>query len=178
MLNEVKAIFKNDPSARWLEFILYPGLHAIIIHKYVARQLYNIKLKFLARLISQISRFLTWIEIHPWAQIWKWLFIDHGMWVVIWQTVEIWNDCVIYHWVTLWWNWKTAWKRHPTVWNNVTIWANSTLLWAINIGDNVKIWAETVVIDVHIPDNCTVVWAPWRIVRLNWERVDKKLEKN
>lgn len=177
MINEIKAIYRNDPAARWLEIILYQWLHAIVIHKYISHPLYKLKLKFFARLFSQIARFLTWIEIHPWATIWKWLFIDHGMWTVIWETAEIWDNCVLFHNVTLWWTWNHVWKRHPTIWNDVLIWANATILWPCIIWNNIKIWAETFIINSILPDNSTVVWAPWKIVKLNSEKVDIKPEK-
>lgn len=121
MINEIKAIYRNDPAARGFEPILYPWLHAIIIHKYINHPLYKLKLRFLARLISQIIRFLTWIEIHPWATIWKGLFIDHWMGTVIGETVIIWGNCTLFHNVTLWWTGHHTWKRHPTLWNNVLV---------------------------------------------------------
>ena len=176
MMREIKAIFKNDPAARGLEFILYPGLHAILMHKYIMHPLYRIKLKFLARLFSQITRFYTGIEIHPGAQIGRGLFIDHGMGVVIGATAEIGDDCVFFHGITLGGTGKHTGKRHPTVGNNVLIGANATILGPVKIGNNVNIGAETVVIDHDIPPNCTVVGAPGKIVRLNGQRVNMPLE--
>lgn len=173
MYREIQNIFKNDPSARGLEFLLYPWFHAVLTHRYIAHPLYRWKLKFLARLFSQVSRFLTGIEIHPWAKIWKWLFIDHGMWVVIWETAEIGDDCVIFHWVTLWGTGKDVWKRHPTIGNNVLIWAWVSLLWPMKVWDNSQIWAAAIVVWKDIPPNCTVVWNPGKIVRLDGKKVEK-----
>jgi serine O-acetyltransferase len=178
MLNDIKAIFKNDPAARGLEPILYPGLHAIIIHRYISHPIYKIKLKFLARLISQITRFLTGLEIHPGAKIGNGFFCDHGMCVVIGETAEIGKNCVMFHGVTLGGTGKHKGKRHPTLGDNVMIGAHSTILGPIKIGNNVKIGAETVIINCDVPDNCTVVGAPGRIVKQNSQKVNKSLNKN
>jgi len=177
MFEDIRAIFKNDPAARGLEPILYPGLHAIIAHRYISHPLYSIKLRFFARLISQITRFLTGIEIHPGAKIGKGLFIDHGMGIVIGETAEIGENCVLFHGVTLGGTGKHSGKRHPTIGSNVLIGAQATLLGPINIGNNVKIGAETVIINHNVPDNCTVVGAPGRIVALNGQKINKELEK-
>ncbi len=177
MIREIKNIFKNDPSAQGIQFILYPWLYALFFHKYMSHPLYRLKLRFFARLISQTVRFFTWIEIHPWAQLGKWIFIDHGMGIVIWETSIIGDDCILYHGVTLWWTWKHWWKRHPTVGNNVLIGANSLLIWPIIVWNNVQIWAWTVVVQGQIPENSTVVGNPWKIVRLNGERVELSLKK-
>ncbi|EPG64089.1 serine O-acetyltransferase EpsC [Leptospira wolffii] len=177
MLEEIKAIRKNDPAARGLEFILYPGLHAIFLHKVVAHPLYNINLKFLARFVSQFSRFITGIEIHPGAKIGKGLFIDHGMGIVIGGTAEIGDDCVLFHGVTLGGTGNVQGKRHPTIGNNVLIGARATILGPVYVGNNVKIGAEAVVIDHDIPNNCTVVGAPGKIVRLNGKKVRKTLKR-
>jgi serine O-acetyltransferase len=115
MFEDLKAIYKNDPAARGIEPILYPGLHAIVVHRYVCHPLYKIKLKFLSRLISQIMRFFTGIEIHPGAKIGKGLFIDHGIGVVIGGTCEIGKNCVLFHGVTLGGTGKHKGKRHPTL---------------------------------------------------------------
>lgn len=175
MFNDIKAIFKNDPAARGLEPILYPGLHAIVVHRYVCHPLYNAKLNFLARLISQIMRFLTGIEIHPGAKIGKGLFIDHGMGLVIGETAKIGKNCVMYHGVTLGGTGKHKGKRHPTIGDNVLIGTKATLLGPITIGDNVKIGAETVIINKNIPNNCTVVGSPGKIVRIKGRKVNKVL---
>jgi serine O-acetyltransferase len=177
MISEIKAIFKNDPAARRLEFILYPGLHAILAHKFFCYPLYKIKFKFLSRLISQISRFITGIEIHPGAKIKKGLFIDHGMGTVIGETAEIGINCVMFHNVTLGGTGKHREKRHPTIGDNVFIGANTTILGPTIIGNNVKIGAETVIINNKIPNNCTVVGAPGKIVKIDGKRVNQKPEK-
>jgi serine O-acetyltransferase len=178
MFEDIKAIYKNDPAARGLEPILYPGLHAIIIHRYISHPLYKIKLKFIARLISQIARFFTGMEIHPGARIKKGFFCDHAMGVVIGGTAEVGENCVMFQGVTLGGTGKHAGKRHPTIGNNVLIGAHATILGPINVGNNVKIGAETVIINKNVPDNCTVVGSPGRIVRLNDKKVDIELRDN
>ena len=175
MLREIKTIYKNDPTAKGLDIIFYPGLHAIVVHRYITHPLYRLHLHFIARFISQIMRFLTGIEIHPGAKIGRGLFIDHGMGVVIGQTAEIGNDCFFFHGVTLGSDGKYEGKRHPTIGNNVFIGCQATLLGPITVGDNVKIGAETVIINHDIPSNCTVVGAPGRIVKLNGKKTDLKL---
>ncbi|EIE01975.1 serine O-acetyltransferase EpsC [Leptospira licerasiae] len=177
MIREIQAIFKNDPAARGLEFILYPGLHSILMHKYIAYPLYKIRLKFLARFVSQFSRFLTGIEIHPGAKIGSGLFIDHGMGIVIGGTAEIGDDCILFHGVTLGGTGNHQGKRHPTIGNNVLIGARATVLGPVHVGNNVKIGAEAVIIDHDIPDDCTVVGAPGKIVRLKGKKVKIPLKK-
>lgn len=176
MFSDIKAIYRNDPAARGLEVILYPGLHAILTHRFISHPLYNIKLRFLARMVSQISRVFTGIEIHPGAKIGKGLFIDHGMGIVIGETAEIGKNCILFHNVTLGGTGKHVGKRHPTLGNCVTIGTAATLLGPIKVGNNVRIGAETFVIMHDIPDNCTVVGAPGHIVKKDGKRVDLKLE--
>jgi serine O-acetyltransferase len=178
MINEIKAIYKNDPAARGLEPILYPGLHAIIFHKYLIHPLYIIKLKFIARLLSQIIRFLTGIEIHPGAKIGKGLFIDHGMGIVIGETVIMGDNCVMFQNVTLGGTGHHKGKRHPTIEDNVFIGANTTILGPCTIGANCKIGAETVIINSNVPRNATVVGAPGKIVKLDGEKVTIELKNN
>lgn len=175
MFEDIKAIKRNDPAARGLEFILYPGLHAIIVHRYIVHPLYKIKLRFLARLISQFNRFFTGIEIHPGAKIGKGLFIDHGMGIVIGETAEIGMNCIVFHKVTLGGTGKHSGKRHPTIGNDVMIGTAATLLGPITVGNNVKIGAETVIIMHDVPSNCTVVGVPGRIVKKNGQKVDIEL---
>ena len=164
----IKTIIKRDPAIRSrLEVILYPGLWAMIFHR-PAHLLYKIRLFFLARLLSQFSRFFTGIEIHPGAQIGRGVFIDHGMGVVIGETCIIGNDVLIYHGVTLGaTGGSTAAQqqeqRHPSVGNNVVIGAGATVLGAIHLGDNSKIGAGTLVLK-DVPDNGTVVGEPGRLV--------------
>lgn len=176
MFEDIKSIYKNDPAAKNIEFLLYPGWHAIVIHRYISHPLYKIKLPFLPRLISQIMRFLTGIEIHPGAKIGKGLFIDHGFGIVIGETSEIGKNCVMYHNVTLGGTGKHQGKRHPSIGNNCILGTGSILLGPMRIGNNVKIGADTFVINKNIPDNCTVVGTPGKIVKLNNKRVNQELK--
>lgn len=157
---DAKNIIKKDPAARnILEVILlYQGFHSLVFHR-IAHFLYNCKLFFLARLISQIARFITGIEIHPGAKIGKCLFIDHGMGVVIGETAEVGDNCIIYHGVTLGGTGKDKYKRHPTIGNNVMIGAGAKILGPILIGDNSKIGAGAVVLH-NVEKNATVVGVP------------------
>ena len=157
---DAKNIQQKDPAARNIfeVILLYPGFHALFFHR-IAHFFYNIKLFFIARLISQLTRFFTGIEIHPGATIGKRLMIDHGMGIVIGETAVIGNDCVIYHQVTLGGTGKEKLKRHPTIGNNVLIGAGAKLLGPINIGDNVKIRAGSVVLK-SVEKNSTVVGVP------------------
>lgn len=157
---DAKNIQQKDPAARNIfeVILLYPGFHALFFHR-IAHFFYNIKLFFIARLISQLTRFFTGIEIHPGATIGKRLMIDHGMGIVIGETAVIGDDCVIYHQVTLGGTGKEKLKRHPTISNNVLIGAGAKLLGPINIGDNVKIGAGSVVLK-SVEKNSTVVGVP------------------
>ena len=157
---DAKNIQQKDPAARNIfeVILLYPGFHALFFHR-IAHFFYNIKLFFIARLISQLTRFFTGIEIHPGATIGKRLMIDHGMGIVIGETAVIGNDCVIYHQVTLGGTGKEKLKRHPTIGNNVLIGAGAKLLGPINIGDNVKIGAGSVVLK-SVEKNSTVGGVP------------------
>lgn len=154
---DAKNIKCKDPAARnILEVILlYPGFHILVYHR-IAHFLYKSKLFFLARLISQIGRFFTGIEIHPGAKIGKRLFIDHGMGIVVGETAEIGDDCTIYHHSTLGGTGKDLIKRHPTVGDNVMIGCGSKILGPISIGDNVKIGAGTIVLK-DVEEGKTVV---------------------
>ncbi len=165
LYEDFKAIKRNDPAARGLEVLLYPSLHALIFHRLICHPLYKIRLYFLARLFSQISRFLTGLEIHPGAKIGPGFFCDHGMGVVIGETAEIGKNCVMFHGVTLGGTGKHKKKRHPTIGDNVFIGTHSTLLGPILVGNNVKIGAETVIVNRDVPSNCTVVGAPGMIVK-------------
>lgn len=161
---DIKSVMNNDPAARSKVevLLLYPSIHAMMAHR-LAYNLYNKKLFFLARLISQISRFFTGIEIHPGAKIGKGLFIDHGMGVVIGETAEVGDNVTIYHGVTLGGTGKDKGKRHPTVGSNVIIGAGAKILGPVNIGDNVKVGANTVVL-TDVPVNATAVGIPARII--------------
>lgn len=175
MFEDIRVIYKNDPAARGIQFILYPGLHAIILHRYVAHPLYYIRFRFWARFFSQVGRFITNIEIHPGAKIGKGFFIDHGSAIVIGETAEIGENCTVFHNVTIGGTGKHTGKRHPTIGNNVLIGTGATLLGPITVGNNVRIGAESVIIMHDIPSDCTVVGAPGRIVKLNGEKVNLEL---
>lgn len=169
IINTYKA---QDPAAtNALSIIInYPGIHAIFFHR-IAHFINNLGLKFLARFISQVARFLTGIEIHPGATIGKRLFIDHGNGVVIGETAEIGDDVVMFHQVTLGGTGHDKGKRHPTVGNGVTIATGAKVLGNIKIGDNSKIGANAVVLK-NVPENATVVGIPAKIVKLNGEKVN------
>jgi serine O-acetyltransferase len=161
---DIKAILDRDPAARnTLEVLInYPGLHAVISHR-IAHWFYNKKLFFIARLISQINRFFTGIEVHPGAKVGKRLFIDHGMGVVIGETTEIGDDVTIYQGATLGGTGKEIGKRHPTIGNNVVISSGAKILGPFTVGDNSKIGAGSVVLN-EVPPNCTVVGIPGVVV--------------
>ena len=157
---DAKNIKQKDPACKsFLEvFLLYPGFHASIFHK-IAHFLYRKKMYFLARIISQISRHITGIEIHPGAKIGKRLFIDHGMGVVIGETATIGDNCTIYHNVTVGGTGKDKNKRHPDIGNNVMIGTGAKILGPIQIGDDAKIGANSVVLK-NVPNGATVVGIP------------------
>lgn len=175
IIQDFKACMENDPAARgfWggLEVIFtYAGFHAILFHR-IAHFLHTrIHLPFFPRVISQFSRFLTGIEIHPGAKIGAGIFIDHGMGVVIGETTEIGNGCVLFQGVTLGGTGKEIGKRHPTLGNNVMVSAGAKVLGNIHIEDNVKIGAQSVVL-MDVPPNCTVVGVPGRIVVREGQRI-------
>lgn len=174
---DIAAVFERDPAARsTFEVVLtYSGFHAIIFHR-IAHWFQKKNFKFIARLISQTSRFLTGIEIHPGAVIGEGLFIDHGMGVVIGETCEIGNNVTLYQGVTLGGTGKEKGKRHPTIGNNVVVSSGAKVLGSIKIGNNVKIGAGSVVLK-DVPDNCTVVGVPGRVVVRQGRKVgDPSLE--
>lgn len=156
---------KNDPAARNLfeVALLYPGIKAVLIHR-LAHPLYNSGLPFVPRLLSEMARLITGIEIHPGAKIGKNLVIDHGMGVVIGETAEVGDDCLIYHGVTLGGNGGFG-KRHPTIGNRVLVGAGAKLIGPIVLGDDVKIGANAVV-NKDVPAGKTVVGIPGRIVEV------------
>ncbi|MDR0879234.1 MAG: serine O-acetyltransferase [Clostridioides sp.] len=164
---DIEYIIENDPaSMKKIEvFLLYPSVHARIVHRW-SHALYKRKRFFTARLLSQISRFFTGIEIHPGAKMGDSILIDHGMGVVIGETAEVGNRVTIYHGATLGGTGKDTGKRHPTVGDDVFIGAGAKVLGPVNIGSNTKIGANAVVLD-DVPDNVTVVGIPGRIVRKN-----------
>lgn len=157
---DIESVMKNDPAARSkIEvLLLYQSIHVLIFYR-IANRLYRFKVFFLARLISQLGRFFTGIEIHPGAKIGKGLFIDHGMGVVIGETAEIGDNVTIYHGVTLGGTGKEKGKRHPTVGNNVIIGCGAKVLGPINIGDGAKIGANAVVLK-DVPQGKTAVGIP------------------
>ena len=172
---DINVVFDQDPAARnALEIMLtYSGLHAIWAHR-IAHWFYKKKLYFIARAISQISRFFTGIEIHPGAVIGRRLFIDHGMGVVIGETCEIGDDVTLYQGVTLGGTGKEKGKRHPTVESNVLIASGAKVLGSITIGENSKIGAGSVVLN-DVPPNSTVVGIPGKVVRQNGVKVPRDL---
>jgi len=161
---DIQTVFAKDPAARSvLEVIFcYPGLHALWLHR-LAHFLWCHKLKFLARLLSHVSRFLTGIEIHPRAKIGRRFFIDHGAGVVIGETAEVGDDVLMYQGVVLGGTTLKKEKRHPTVGNNVVIGAGAVALGAISIGDGARIGSGSVVVK-SVPPGATVVGIPGRIV--------------
>ena len=172
-LRETIAAYQaRDPAARsWLEILLlYPGIKAVRSHR-LAHWCYRHDLKFLARFISQRSRRRTGIEIHPGAVIGRRLVIDHGMGIVIGETAEIGDDCLIYHGVTLGGTGKDVGKRHPTIGNNVLIGTGAKVLGPIKVGDNSRIAANSVVLK-EIPEDSTAVGIPARVVRIAGQKVN------
>jgi serine O-acetyltransferase len=168
MFNNIKEdlaiVFERDPAARsYLEILTtYPGVHAILLHR-ISHRLWKMKLYWLGRMTSHISRFLTGIEIHPGAIIGRRFFIDHGMGVVIGETSVIGDDCTLYHGVTLGGtSWKQG-KRHPTLENKVVIGAGAKVLGPITVGQGAKIGSNAVVIK-NIPKNATAIGIPAKLV--------------
>ncbi len=174
--SDIQTVIDNDPAARnkFEVVFTYSGLHAIWAHR-VAHSFYKNRWYTVARIISQVSRFFTGIEIHPGATIGDGLFIDHGMGVVIGETCEIGNNVVIYQGVTLGGTGKERGKRHPTIGNNVVIGSGSKVLGSFEVGDNVNIGSNSVVLR-EVPPNSTVVGNPGRIVKRNGERVGDRLD--
>jgi len=168
---QIDTIFREDPAAKSvLEiFLCYPGFHAILAHR-LAHKLYQWHVPLMPRVISQVSRFFTGIEIHPGATIGRRFFIDHGSGVVIGETTNIGDDVLLYQGVTLGGTGHGKGKRHPTIGDRVVIGTGAKVLGNILIGDNVKIGAGSVVVHA-VPDNSTVVGVPGRVVRVRPEDV-------
>lgn len=162
LYEDAKNIQKKDPAAKHILYVilLYQGFHVLLFYR-MGHFFYTHKLFFLARLISQIARFLTGIEIHPGAKIGRRLFIDHGMGIVIGETATIGNDCTIYHGVTLGGTGKDKNKRHPDLGNDVMVGCGAKILGPIKIGNHVKIGANAVVTK-PVEDNVTVIGIPAR----------------
>ncbi|MBU1078382.1 MAG: serine O-acetyltransferase [Spirochaetes bacterium] len=175
LYHDFKAVFERDPAARGFFGIFevlftYSGFHAICLHR-ITHLLYKIRIPVIPRIISQISRFFTGIEIHPGAVIGKGFFIDHGMGVVIGETTVIGNHVTLFQGVTLGGTGKIAGKRHPTIGDDVVIGTGAKVLGDITIGHNVKIGANSVVLK-NVPDDSTVVGIPGRIVRQKGKVLD------
>ena len=170
--SDIETVKRRDPAARsTLEILLtYSGLHAIIMYR-AAHWFHTKRLYTVARCISQFARFLTGIEIHPGAKIGKGFFIDHGSGVVIGETTEIGDNCLLYQGVTLGGTGKDKGKRHPTLGNNVMVGSGARVLGPIKVGDNSKIAAGAVVLH-EVPPNCTAVGVPARVVKRNGKKVN------
>ena len=169
---DLNTVLEKDPAARNRAevFLTYSGFHAICMYRF-AHFLYLHNYKLCARIVSQFSRFLTGIEIHPAAKIGNGVFIDHGAGVVIGETAEIGNDCTIYQGVTLGGTGKDKGKRHPTLKNGVMVAAGAKILGPFTVGKHAKIGAGSVVLK-EVPGTATVVGVPGRVVRIKGERVD------
>ncbi len=172
LIADFRIIFERDPAARnWLEVLFcYPGLQALLLHR-IARWMRNVGIPFLPRFTSHLARFLTGVEIHPGATIGKGVFIDHGMGVVIGETAIIGDKALIYQGVTLGGTGKETGKRHPTLGECVVVGAGAKVLGNLQIGDNVRIGAGSVVLR-DVPSDCTVVGVPGRIVYRSGVKVD------
>ena len=161
---DIACVFERDPAARstWEVITCYPGFHALLIHR-LAHRLWRMKLRWLARFVSHVSRFLTGIEIHPGARVGRRVFIDHGMGVVIGETAELGDDCTLYHGVTLG---GTSWskgKRHPTLRQGVVIGAGAKVLGPIVVGEGAKIGSNAVVVK-DVPPGATALGIPARVI--------------
>ncbi len=174
---DIDAIVERDPAARGKAevVLLYSGLHALILHR-IAYSLHTHKLRFTARAVSQLAKFLTGIEIHPGAKIGKGVFIDHGAGVVIGETAEVGDNCTIYQGVTLGGTGKETGKRHPTLEDGVMVGAGAKLLGGFTVGKGSKIAAGAVVLG-DVPENCTAVGIPAHIVRRDGIKVTDDLDQ-
>ena len=174
---DIRAIKERDPAARnGVEiFLLYSGVHALIWYR-IAHWFYKHRMFFLARLLSQLARFFTGIEIHPGATIGTGLFIDHGSGVVIGETTEIGDNCTIYQGVTLGGTGKDKGKRHPTLGNNVLIGSGAKVLGPFKVGDNSRIAAGAVVLE-EVPPDSTAVGVPARVVKRDGVRVCQNMDQ-
>lgn len=171
---DFQAALDNDPAARGplapIEVALtYPGFHAILIHR-ITHVIYRLGVPFLPRVLSILNRFFTGIEIHQAARIGPGFFIDHGMGVVIGETAEVGENCMLFHGVTLGGTGKQKGKRHPTLLDGVVVGAGAKILGAITIGRNSYVGGNSVVLN-DVPDNSTVVGIPGRVVRRDGQRI-------
>lgn len=177
IVEDIRTACRKDPAlhgAHMIEVILYPGLWAIWLHR-IAHRLWVAGVPLLPRIISEFAKFTTGIEIHPGARLGRRLFIDHGSGIVIGETTEVGDDCVLYHGVTLgargWWVDAKGSKRHPTVGNNVTLAAGCSVLGAVTIGDDARIGPNSVVID-DVPGGCVVVAPRSSCIRMHGAKVE------
>ena len=172
---EIWAIKERDPAAKSIleVVLLYPGLHAIVSYR-VAHAMWKIRIPFLPRMISQMARFFTGIEIHPGAEIGQSLFIDHGMGVVIGETSIIGDNVTLYQGVTLGGTGKEAGKRHPTLGDNIVVGTGAKILGNITIGSNSYVGANAVVL-MSVPPNSTVVGVPGHVTKQDGAKIDKTL---
>lgn len=174
---DLASIQDRDPAARskFEIFLLYAGFHALLWYR-VAHWFFKHRMLFMARLISQLGRFFTGVEIHPGATIGRGLLIDHGSGVVVGETTVIGDDCTIYQGVTLGGTGKDSGKRHPTLGNNVVVGSGAKVLGPFTVGDGVKIAANAVVLSA-IPENCTAVGVPARVVRKNGKKTVNDMDQ-
>ncbi|MFH1071636.1 MAG: serine O-acetyltransferase EpsC [Candidatus Glassbacteria bacterium] len=177
IIDDFRSIKKNDPAAKnWLEtFLCHTPWHALALYRLAHWLHVSLHIPVIPRFISVLARFWAGVEIHPGAKIGRSFFIDHGTGVVIGETAEIGDNCVIFHGVTLGGTGHHSGKRHPTVGSNVLIGTSATLLGPINVGDGAQIGAETVIVNRDVPAGCTVVGAPGVIVKRDGKKVEEKL---
>ena len=179
ILEDIRAVRRNDPSAHsWAEVVLsHAPLHAIMLHRLAHWLFAGCRLRLLGKMAATFSRAVTGVEIHPGARIGKGLFIDHGTGVVIGETVVIGDYCFLFHNVTLGGTGRYQGQRHQIVGHHVFIGTGATVLGPVTIGDYAKIGANAFVINHDVPEDCTVVGTPARIVKLRGERVDEPLPR-
>jgi len=178
LLKDIRSVAENDPAAHSLieTLLCHTPLHAILVYR-IAHALYRIRIPLLPRLLVTIAKINTGVEIHPAAEIGEGFFIDHGVGVVIGETVKIGRDCVMFHNVTLGGTGKHHGKRHPTIGDNVLIGTNSVLLGPLTVGSNSRIGANSFLIMHDVPEGSTVVGTPARIVRQNGQKTDLPLPR-
>ncbi|MCT4591885.1 MAG: serine O-acetyltransferase [Candidatus Gracilibacteria bacterium] len=179
ILEDIKTAIKRDPALRsgflsFFEVFLYQGVYAIVLHR-IAHFIWKLKIPFIPRFVSQVSRFLTQIEIHPGAKIGRRFFIDHGSGVVVGETAEIGDDVLMYHQVTLGGTSLNTGKRHPTIGNGVMIGAGAKLFGPLVVGDNSQIGGASVVTK-NVPANSVVVGNPARIIKQKGVKVVEKVD--